>query len=205
MSACIRCGSVTGEEYCFAQVEKNTAYEHSQGSGRQKKIVKEKLLGVVHASVCPSCAWKAKLKAILLTIPITLAMTLVLSFFSLFKARPNRDIRREAASAPTVLPIVAGILWIIGLSIYVPLPLAFYAAEIVRKDKKWAKNTFLMPLDARYYARRKNGEISLAKLKGKTPVQTELAEKLVPAILDKEREAELETLIEQEFTMVSAQ
>lgn len=204
MSACIRCGSVAGEEYRFAHVEKNTVYENPPGGGKQKKIVKEKLLGVAHVSVCPSCARKEKLKAILLTVPITLLMTLVLSFFSLFKARPNRDIRREVASAPTVLPMVAGILWVIGLSVYVPRPLAFYAAEIVRKDKGWPKNTFLVPLDARYYTRRKDGEISLAKLMDKTPIQTELAPKLVPAILDESREAELELLIGKEFTLETA-
>ena len=101
-----------------------------------------------------------------------------------------------------MLPMVAGILWVIGLSIYVPRPLAFYAAEIARKDKGWAKNTFLVPLDARYYTRRKDGEISLAKLMDKTPIQTELSQKLVPAILDENREAELEPLIGQEFILV---
>ncbi len=184
-----------GNEYCFRE---------TQGRRQTEKIVTEKLLGAAHVSVCSSCAWKAKIKAILLTIPITLVMTLVLSFFSLFKARPNRDIRKEVASAPAVLPMVAGILWAIGLSIYVPRPLAFYAAEIARKDKGWAKNTFLVPLDARYYTRRRDGEISLAKLMSKTPIQTELAQKLVPAILDESGEAELEPLIGQEFTLKNA-
>ncbi|MBR3740636.1 MAG: hypothetical protein IKN04_09285 [Clostridia bacterium] len=204
MSACIRCGSAAGEEYRFAHVETNTVFENPKGGGRQKKTVTEKLLGAAHVSVCSSCAWKAKIKAILLTVPITLVMTLTLSFFSLFKAHPNRNIRKEVASAPTVLPMVAGILWMIGLSIYVPRPLAFYAAEIARKDKGWAKNTFLVPLDARYYIRRKDGEISLAKLMSKTPIRTELAQKLVPAILDESREAELEPLIGQEFTLENA-
>ena len=38
----------------------------------------------------------------------------------------------------------------------------------------------------------------------KTPIQTELAQKLVPAILDESGEAELEALIGQEFTLENA-
>ena len=203
MSACIHCGGPDGVDYRFAHVETNSKSERGN-NGRQVRTVTEKLLGFPHAAVCPGCARRAKAKGILLTIPITLAMTAVMSVLSLFKARPNRDIRREVASAPVVLPIVAGILWVIGLSIYVPRPLASYAAEIVRKDKAWAKNTFLVPLDARYYTRRRDGEISLTKLMSKTPIQTELAKKLVPAILDESKETELEALIGQEFIKENA-
>ena len=56
MSTCIRCGSVVGEEYRFAHVETNTRSETRPGRKKPVEVVTEKLLNVVHASVCPACA-----------------------------------------------------------------------------------------------------------------------------------------------------
>ncbi|MBR5110428.1 MAG: hypothetical protein IK099_09540 [Clostridia bacterium] len=194
MSACIRCGSPDGDECLYVRVETETVTGTSEKRGWKKRTVRETVKGITPYAVCPACAKKAKLRAVLMTIPITLIAVPVMIVLSWFSPKPNRDIRKEMASYPVAVPLIAVIVWLCGLSVYLPRPRALYAAEIVHKEAGMSGKAFLVPLDARCFTRRKG--VKPADIMYKTPVKTELAEKLVPLV---EGETDGRDLIGQTF------
>ena len=149
-------------------------------------------------TVCPDCARKAKLKAVLWTIPITLIATPVLVFLSLFAVRPNRNIRSEVTSWPITVPIVAVIFWLCGLSVYLPRPKELYAAELVRKRVGKPGSAFLVPLEPRCYTRREK-PVKPSDITYRTALQSDLAEKLTPVINGEADAASLQALVGQTF------
>lgn len=198
MHPCIQCGSPHGEERFYVCVETETETVPGEKRGRQKNITRETVTEVAPYAVCPACAQKAKLKAVLSTIPITLLVTPVLVILSLFAVRPNRNIRNEAASWPVTVPIVAGIVWLCGLSVYLPRPKELYAAELVRKLVGKPANAFLVPLEPRCYTRRER-PVHPADMTYRTALKSELAEKLVPAVNGEIDAASLQELVGQTF------
>ena len=114
MSSCVRCGSQEGEDGRYARVL--TESEIIKKNGRRVREIRETLVDIAHVAVCPRCARRKKWKEVLLTIPITLALTAGMTFMGLFAVRPNRNIRQEVASMPTVLPLVAAAAGLLGSS-----------------------------------------------------------------------------------------
>ena len=114
----------------------------------------------------------------------------------MFAIRPNRNAKREVASLPVVMPCVAVILWLCGLSVYLPRPKEMYAAEIVHKCVGLPGKSFLLPLESRCYTRRQDGMLKPEDIKYKSAVRTELADRLVPVI---QGEADGRELIGQTF------
>ena len=200
MSACIQCGGPNGEEclYAFVAAERETG--PADKWGWRRRVIRETLTDIRPCAVCPDCARKAKIKAVLMTIPITLIGTAALTFLGLFAVRPNRNAKKEIASLPVVLPGVAVILWLCGLSVYLPRSKALYAAEIVHKRVGLPGNTFLLPLNRGCYTRRRSGALKPSDMMYKAPVKTELAEKLIPLIQGEADEAYGRALIGQTFT-----
>ena len=199
MSQCIQCGRESGEELLYACVLTETETIKPEGEKYRKRITRETLTDIIPKTVCPECARKAKMKAVLMTIPITLILTVVMTFFSLFAVKPNRNIRKEVAAWPTVVPFVAVIVWLCGLSVYLPKPKELYTAEIVRKRMGLPNNSFLLPLDQRCYTCRKSGVLKPVDITHRTPTKTELAEKIIPVIQGEADEADLRALIGQTF------
>lgn len=202
MSGCILCGSREGISCRFAHVEITHETVREPGEKYGKQLQRQRLLNVVDAAVCPRCAKRAKRKAVLWTIPITLVLTAVLTFFSLFAVRPNRNIRKEVASYPIVLPAVAVILWLLGLSVYLPKPAMIYGAEQARKALGAENNTILVPLEPALYTRKKDGEISLSKLTGSSNLCDDLAKALLPIMRGEAGEEEIERLKGMTFSKV---
>ena len=200
MSQCIRCGQTGGEEHAYACVVIETETVQRAGEKRRTRITRETITEFRHVAVCPSCAGRAKVKAVLMTIPITLAMTAVMTVLSLFTARPNRNIRREVSSMPTVLPIVAAVVWVCGLSVYLPRPKELYAAEIARKFLGLPNNSYLLPLERRCFTRRERGELKMIDITHRTPLKTELAEIIIPVIEGRADEAYARALVGRTFT-----
>ena len=201
MSQCICCGRADTEETAYACVATHTETVVRPDKRHRVRVRTETLTEIVHAAVCPACARKAKAKNVLMTIPITLALTPVLTVLSLFVAKPNRNIRNEVSSWPTVLPVVAIVVWLCGLSVYLPKPKELYAAELVRKSLGMDGDTFLLPLDRRCYRRRKDKPLRMIDITHDTAAQTELAEKLLPLIEGEADEASAQSLIGQAFTL----
>ena len=192
MSSCILCGNNEGDEYQFARVRVD--HETIPAEKGKKHVTVETLEDIVPISLCSACVKKAKLKSVLLTIPIAIGAAVVMTILSFFTARPNRDIRREVASLPVVVPAVAVATWLIGLTVYLPRPAVAYAGEQARKRLSLPLNTLLIPLEAAYYTRRKDGEVSADKLRGKTALRTDLAEALIPVLRGDARTDEIEAL-----------
>ena len=197
MSACIRCGSVNGVDGRYVRVLTETQEVPPRGREPKHRLIRETVVDIVDAAVCPACAGRAKMKAVLWTVPITLVMTAVMTVMSLFVARPNRNIRKEVAAMPTALPIVAGIIWLCGLSVYLPRPRELYAAEIVRKETKNPGNMVLVPLERRCYTRKER--VTAVDIAYRTPVKTELAEKLIPLVMGQADDGYEQSLAGQTF------
>lgn len=197
MAQCIQCGSLDGDERLYACVSAETETGPSDRRGWRKRVIRETLMDITPYAVCPDCARKAKRKAVLMTIPITIVGTVVLTFLGLFSVRPNRNAKREVESLPVVMPCVAVILWLCGLSVYLPRPKELYAAEIVHRCVGLPGKSFLLPLEPRCYTRRKDGTLKPVDIKYKSAVRTELADWLVPVI---QGEADGRELIGQTFT-----
>lgn len=197
MAQCIQCGGPDGDERLYACVSAETETGPSDRRGWRRRVIQETLTDITPYAVCPACARKAKRKAVLMTIPITIVGTVVLTFLGLFAVRPNRNARREVASLPMVMPCVAVILWLCGLSVYLPRPKELYAAEIVHKCIGLSGKSFLLPLEPRCYTRRKDGTLKPEDIKYKSAVKTELADQLVPVI---QGETDGRELIGQTFT-----
>ena len=201
MGKCVRCGCETSEGMDYACVVGETEICRPEGGKDRKKVTRETLTEIVHKSVCPECARKAKIRATLMTIPITLGATAVLTVLSMFTARPNRNIRKEIASMPVVLPIVAVVLLLCGLSVYLPRPKELYGAEIVRKSLSLPGNAFLLPLNRRCYTRRTYGELKAEDIRHRSPARTELAEKIIPLIEGRMDNAAAQALVGQTFVL----
>ena len=103
---------------------------------------------------------------------------------------------------PVVMPCVAVILWLCGLSVYLPRPKEMYAAEIVHKCVGLPGKSFLLPLEPRCYTRRKDGTLKPEDIQYKSAVRTELADRLVPVIQGEADGGELigQTFIKEEET-----
>jgi len=198
MSQCIQCGSPDGDERFYVCVEVETETVPGEKPGRKISIRKETVTEIAPYAVCPDCARKAKLKAVLWTIPITLIATPVLVFLSLFAVRPNRNIRSEVTSWPITVPIVAVIFWLCGLSVYLPRPKELYAAELVRKRVGKPNNAFLVPLEPRCYTRREK-PVEPLDITYRTALKSDLAEKLVPVINGEADVTSLQGLVGQTF------
>ena len=197
MSSCVRCGSQEGEDGRYARVL--TESEIIKKNGRRVREIRETLVDIAHVAVCPRCARRKKWKEVLLTIPITLALTAGMTFMGLFAVRPNRNIRQEVASMPTVLPLVAAVLWLLGLSVYLPRPAALYAAEIVRKETGGPPNVFLLPLNKACYTR-KSRPLTAVDIMHRTAAKTGLADELIPLISGEADEESVQALIGKTFT-----
>ncbi len=201
MSQCSLCGSREGTEQKYAVIRKESEpLNEYHGRSRVYRIT-ETMTEILDASVCPRCAKRAKRNAVLKTVPIALAMTAALIFFSFFKARPGRNIRREVASLPALLPWIAAGVWLIGLTVYLPKPAALYGAERLRKEKGYPNDTFLVLLDPQYYTRRRDGSLSVSRLTDRTPLKTELADRLTDALAKNSDAQMLEALLNQPFTV----
>ena len=198
MSQCIQCGSPDGDERLYVCVESETETVPGEKRGWKKRIRRETVTEIAPYAVCPDCARKAKIKAVLWTIPITLILTVALTFLSLFAVRPNRNIRKEVASWPTALPLVAVIVWLCGLSVYLPRPKELYAAELVRKRVGKPGSAFLVPLEPRCYTRREK-PVKPSDITYRTALQSDLAEKLTPVINGEADAASLQALVGQTF------
>ena len=199
MSACIQCGGPNGEDLLYACVTTERETSPADRWGWYKRVTRETLTEIKPYAVCPDCARKAKTKAVLMTIPITLIGTVVLAVLSWFVAKPNRNIRKEITAYPVVLPAVAVILWVCGLSVYLPRPKELYAAEIVHKQVGMNGSSFLLPLEVRCYTRRKSGVLKPEDIKYKSPMRTELADQLIPVIRGEADEVYTQALIGQTF------
>ena len=201
MNPCVLCGGdhAVDQQYARVRIQREPLKEY-RGRSRLYQIT-ETMTDAVGAAVCPQCEKKAKRKAVLMTVPITIVMTIVLTLLSFFVAKPNRNIRKEVASLPVVVPCVALILWLIGLSVYLPKPAAQYAAEAVRKRLGSGNDMVLICLDPRCYARRKDGSLDLWKLKSHTPLKTELADRLLDIMKNGCDAQALEELRGQPFTV----
>lgn len=199
VSQCICCGREGADAMRYVCVATNTELVKPAGERRQKRIIRETVTEIRPEAVCAACAGKAKTKAVLMTIPITLVMTAVLTVLSFFTARPRRNIRQEVASMPMTLPLVAVILWICGLSVYLPRPKELYAAELVRKALGISGDHFLIPLDRRCFTRRER-PLKAIDVSHRTAVKTDLAEKLLPLIEGGVGEDSARELIGQTFT-----
>ena len=199
MSACIRCGSPDGEERLYVCVEKETKTVPAEKMGRKIRFTRETVTGISPYAVCPACAKKAKLRAVLMTVPITLLTVPVMIVLSWFSTKPNRNIRKEMASYPVAIPLIAVILWLCGLSVYLPRPRELYAAEIVWKETGMSGKAFLVPLEARCYTRRAR-PVKAIDIAYRVPIKTELAEKLVPVVNGETDTASLNPLVGETFT-----
>ena len=199
MRACIQCGGPQGQEYRFAHVEAGAKEEAAAEGGQKRRFRTERVLSVSRAAVCPFCARKARIRAVLMTVPLALGITAVFLVLSLFSLQPGRNARREMASLPLAIPIAAGCVWLCGLSVYLFRPRALYAAEIVRRRTNVAASAFLVPLDGALY-RRRDGAVDAAALARKTPLRTPLAGQLAPLISQNAPDAAFEVLAGREFT-----
>ena len=100
---------------------------------------------------------------------------------------------------PTVLPLVAAVLWLLGLSVYLPRPAALYAAEIVRKETGGPPNMFLLPLNKACYTR-KSRPLTAVDIMHRTAAKTGLADELIPLISGEADEESVQALIGKTFT-----
>ena len=199
MSACIQCGGPNGEELLYACVTTERETSPADRWGWYKRVTRETLTEIKPYAVCPDCARKAKTKAVLMTIPITLIGTVVLAVLSWFVAKPNRNIRKEITAYPVVLPAVAVILWVCGLSVSLPRPKELYAAEIVRKDTGGPPNMCLLPLHKACYTR-KSRPLTAVDIMHRTAAKTGLADELIPLISGEADEESVQALIGKTFT-----
>ncbi len=199
MPKCVLCGRNDGLEKHYACVLIEHEKQEATGTKRGRGIRKETLTEIVSANVCERCEKMTKLKAVLSTIPLAIIATMICSVMALFSVRPNRNIRDEIASFPTVFLIVGAIIWVLGVSVFLSTSKEQYAAEKVRKVLKKPLNMVLVSLEPSAYTRKDRGPSAL-DIKSKTAVKTELAEKLLPVIRGEAEESVLQTWIGQPFT-----
>lgn len=199
MSRCIACGREEAEERRYACVTQETELrDNPEGKGKIR-VIRETVTEIIPAAVCIRCARKKKIKMVLKTVLISLVVTPILAVMSLFTARPNRNIRSEIADMPIVLPVVAVIVWICGLSVFLPIPRDMYMTDILRDHFGLDPSQFLVPLDRRSLTRRRQGPVRAGDVRGRCPVKTDLAEQLLPLIEGTADEADEQALIGRTF------
>ena len=200
MSRCIQCGREDAEDRLYACVRTESEIVAKPGEKHRTRVLRETVTEVFREAVCTDCARKKKLRAVLMTLPITLLSVPVMAVLSLFSVRPNRNIRSEISDFPITLPIVAVIFWACGLSVYLPIPRDMFMTDIIRKHRSLAPDLILVPLDRRALTRRKDGPVKASDIRRRRPVKTELAEKLASLIEENTGEAGAQALVGQTFT-----
>ncbi len=200
MGECIRCGRGETEERTYVLVKTESEIIERPGERHKIRITRETVTEILHVPICHSCARKQKLRAVLMTLPITLLVTPVLAIMSLFTVRGGRNIRQEVASLPTTLLFAAAVILICGLSVFIPIPTEMYKRDILQKQMGLDPNVLVVPLDRNCMTRKKTKPLTASSVRYHCHLKTALADQLVPLIEGTVDEAAAQALIGQTFT-----
>ena len=201
MGKCIQCGSEEGIDYRFAHV--TTASERLPEAHGQKPMqrITQTITRIEVSPVCPACARRAKRKWVLTVIPLALGATLLMTVLSWFTVRPGRNLRQEFASYPVVIPIVAAVGLGIALFSSLRRKLPFYAADVAHKQRGEPPESFLLPLDRRFYVR-EGKPLRSTDITSDTPVKCDgLCDALIPVMEGAATEEQIQALVGESFSI----